>query len=53
MSGLILRNAINVIKRIKERDLAEGSLIDFCEYVWPVVEPAIPFIRGWAIEAIA
>jgi predicted phage terminase large subunit-like protein len=39
--------------KIKKRELYEGSLIEFCEYVWPVVEPAIPFIRGWAIEAIA
>jgi len=31
----------------------EKSLIKFVDYVWPVVEPAIPFIRGWAIEAIA
>ncbi len=37
----------------KERERCEGSLIEFCQYVWPVVEPAIPFIRGYAIEAIA
>lgn len=35
------------------REACEGSLINFAEYVWPVVEPAIPFERGWAIEAIA
>lgn len=33
-------------------DLACGSLIDFCEVFWPVVEPGRPFVRGWAIEAI-
>lgn len=27
--------------------------MDFSEYVWPVVEPAIPFVRGWVLEAIA
>jgi hypothetical protein len=26
--------------------------MDFAEYVWPVVEPAIPFVKGWALEAI-
>ena len=43
-------------KRFKELEKAkeyEGSLIKFAEYVWPVVEPAIPFVKGWAIEAIA
>lgn len=29
------------------------SLLDFAEYCWPVVEPAIPFVRGWVLEAIA
>src|SRR5258705_269192 len=31
----------------------EKSLISFVDYVWPVVEPAIPFVKGWAISAIA
>lgn len=33
-------------------DLASGSLIDFSEVFWPVIEPGRPFVRGWAIEAI-
>lgn len=41
------------IAKLKEREVYEGKLIDYAEYVWPVVEPAIPFVRGWAIEAIA
>lgn len=41
------------IAKLKEREIYEGTLIDFAEYVWPVVEPAIPFVKGWAIEAIA
>lgn len=41
------------IAKLKEREVYEGTLIDFADYVWPVVEPAIPFVRGWAIEAIA
>jgi len=49
----IARNAIARLGEVKEAPRFEGSLIDFAEYVWPVVEPAIPFVKGWAIEAIA
>src|ERR1700742_33990 len=38
---------------LQERLDAEDRLIKFCRYVWPVVEPAIPFEEDWAIEAIA
>jgi predicted phage terminase large subunit-like protein len=31
---------------------AEESLIDFAEFMWPVIEPGRPFVRGWALEAI-
>src|SRR6266478_3362800 len=37
----------------KEARSYEKSLIEFMDYMWEVCEPAIPFIRGWAIEAIA
>jgi predicted phage terminase large subunit-like protein len=33
-------------------DLASGSLIDFAEVFWPVIEPGRPFVKGWAIEAV-
>lgn len=49
----VLATAAVRLALLQERGKAEGSLMDFAEYVWPVVEPAIPFIRGWAIEAIA
>lgn len=49
---IVLKAATEIIK-IRKRQKCEGSLIEFCEYIWPVVEPAIPFIRGWAIDAIA
>lgn len=42
--------------RLRERLEAkayEGDLIDFVKYVWPVVEPAIEFVEGWALSAIA
>ncbi len=49
----IIANAGVKIAKIQEAGKYEGSLMEFTEYVWPVVEPAIPFTRGWAIEAIA
>jgi hypothetical protein len=51
-SGLILRKAIAALKRAEEQGIYEKDLLKFAEYVWPVVEPAIPFIKGWAIEAV-
>lgn len=32
---------------------SEDGLLNFAEVVWPVIEPGRPFVRGWAIEAIA
>lgn len=52
-SKTLLLNAAKHMARIQAKEKAEESLIGFAEYVWPVVEPAIPFIRGWAIDAIA
>lgn len=37
----------------REAHAMEGGLLPFVRYVWPVVEPAIPFVEGWAITAIA
>lgn len=51
-SSIIVKAGIR-IARLQEAKRYEDSLIDFAGYVWPVVEPAIPFIRGWAIGAIA
>lgn len=45
-----------VAKELRKRDEAakyEGSLIEFVEYTWRVIEPARPFVRGWALDAIA
>lgn len=50
--GKIAKAGIQIAK-LQEREVYEARLIDFAEYIWPVVEPAIPFVRGWAIEAIA
>lgn len=38
---------------LKDREAYEEDLLSFAGYVWPVVEPAVPFIKGWVLEAIA
>ena len=49
---LVARATIAIAKNL-ERERAEETLMGFAKYVWPVVEPAIPFIEGWAIGAVA
>lgn len=49
---IILRGTERLLN-LQERERCEKSLMAFSEYVWPVVEPAIPFVRGWVLEAIA
>lgn len=42
--------------KLSEKVLArkcETSLIDYASYVWPIVEPSIPFVKGWVLEAIS
>ena len=53
MDPHFLAKAAIAIAKAKERIGAEQTLMGFAEYVWPVVEPSIPFIKGWAIEAVA
>ena len=48
----VVAKAFNRLSKVTAAAKAEGSLMGFAEYVWPVVEPAIPFIKGWAIEAV-
>src|SRR6267142_1234716 len=52
-TNVLIARAAAAISKVKGRERCEGSLMDFTEYVWPVVEPAIPFVKGWAISAIA
>ena len=49
----VLAAALTRGAALQKKEKYEGSLIEFAEYVWPVIEPAIPFVKGWAIEAIA
>ncbi len=48
-----IARAASKLREKMEASKYEKSLIDFVDYVWPVVEPAIPFVKGWAISAIA
>jgi len=43
---------LKTVRKIK-REECEQNLITFAEYVWPVVEPSIPFIKGWVLSAMA
>jgi predicted phage terminase large subunit-like protein len=45
--------AAHKLREKQEAKVYEGDLIEFANYMWPVVEPAIPFVRGWALSAIA
>lgn len=51
LANVIIKGTDRLIA-LQARDRCEEHLIDFAEHVWPVVEPAIPFVKGWAIEAI-
>ena len=43
---------LDLVKREQERRAASGSLYEFVKQSWHVVEPGIPFIASWHIEAI-
>lgn len=49
----LLRNAARAIETAQDRDGYRDNLLEFSQYMWEVVEPAIPFIKGWALEAIS
>lgn len=40
------------IQDLETKERCENSLLDFIDYVWPVVEPARQLVHGWALEAI-
>lgn len=35
------------------RALAEIDLYEFVKQAWPVIEPSVPMVEGWAMQAIA
>jgi predicted phage terminase large subunit-like protein len=50
MSPVIL---IDAIRREKAKRAAESSLVEFTKQAWPIIEPGMPFISNWHIDAIA
>lgn len=48
-----LRSQPKMVRRIVELLDAGERLIDYTEAMWRWLDPAVPFRRGWAIEAIA
>jgi predicted phage terminase large subunit-like protein len=48
----VTRAAAKLLEKQEARAM-EGNLMDFVRYVWPVVEPSIPMVEGWAVNAIA
>jgi len=38
---------------VREKALAESSLIEFVRLMWAELEPKKPFVEGWAVRAIA
>jgi predicted phage terminase large subunit-like protein len=49
----LVTRAAAKLREKQEAKAYEGSLISFANYLWPVVEPSIPFVQGWALSAIA
>ena len=43
---------LDLVKREQDRRRAEASLYEFVKQAWPVMEPGVPFIGSWHIEAI-
>ena len=43
---------LDAVRRERERRAASASLYEFVRQAWPTVEPGVPFIPSWHIEAI-
>ena len=54
VSGAALRRKLieERNRRAEIRERCAESLVYFIEYMWHVVEPERPFVRGWVIDAI-
>lgn len=49
LSATVMRD---LVRTEQERRAASASLYEFVRQAWPVVEPGVPFIPSWHIEAI-
>lgn len=52
MPNLTPAVVIGLLKWEEERRAASASLYEFVKQAWPIVEPGVPFISSWHIEAI-
>lgn len=43
---------LDMVRREQERRAAGASLYEFLRQAWPVVEPGVPFVPSWHIQAI-
>lgn len=43
---------LDMVRREKERRAASASLYEFVRQAWSTVEPGVPFVPSWHIEAI-
>lgn len=48
-----VRSKPDAARRMLEIVNSGDRLITFAERLWSVLDPGVPFVRGWAIEAIA
>jgi predicted phage terminase large subunit-like protein len=49
LSATVMRD---LVRTEQDRRAASASLYEFVRQAWPVVEPGVPFIPSWHIEAI-
>ena len=47
----LARRPLDALNQLN-RQIAESSLIDYAELMWPVIEPGRAMARGWAVEAM-
>lgn len=52
MPNLTPAVVIDLLKQEQDRRAASASLYEFVKQAWPIVEPGVPFIFSWHIEAI-
>ena len=48
----LVARAAEKLSDLRTKERCEESLMDFASYVWPIVEPSNPFVKGWVLEAI-
>jgi hypothetical protein len=47
-----IARAIAKVSDIEAKERCEADLLYFIEYVWPIVDPGIKFVSGWAMQSV-